>query len=138
MDSRNEMVISDTGLDEFEPIEPEDYPTPTDEILTLVRWPDESISAVFSQNNKSDLFDSLDAIGNPTGIVKFDSQLLDHMRQSVYLDETEFKPVEPGFFATVLAERYPQKDGAQSDASGRYVDPASRLVRVQLKRRSQW
>lgn len=107
MDSRNEMVISDTGLDEFEQIEPEDYPTPTDEILTLVRWPDESISAVFSQNNKFDLFDSLDAISSPTGIVEIESQLLDHMRQGGYLDETDFKPVEPGFFATVLAERYP-------------------------------
>lgn len=56
-----------------------------EQMLTMVKWPDNSVTVFGSQNTRQSLFDAIDCLGNPGIITAYES-----FRVSDVVDEESF------------------------------------------------
>ena len=80
----------------------------SDEIVSLVKWMNDTISAVHSYNNKPALWDELDSLGDPCGMVSRFSLLLSSFYNGTYLDSEYLEPCDGSkYFEDEFDDRFP-------------------------------
>ena len=71
---------------------------PCKRIIVVAQWQDDSWTAHVCFNNKQDLYDSLDSVGNPIFVKKIATGGLKNMKDEGYIDTSKSFDLSSGYF----------------------------------------